>query len=339
MENLESSERKEKLLAALQHDEYDIFSENLGLSNPNPWYNEPYRSSLLEIACQMKDGKQFVELLLERGADPNIPNRVTDMPLLHATVQRGNFEVLEVLLKENETDVCVTDSEHRTILHWWARVSETERDDKQVLENCFKLIMEKYSANKMDIDCPDISDNTALYTAVESGFRDRAKLLLSAGVDITVFEHGSKILVEAVSSTVEEILDYCLDSNDKPETIRDLKVTLNYEVLMKIFPRMAESKRVRNLLRNPVMSTFLILKRQNVRFIFILDTVFYIMFLILLTTYILYSESYITPNYGGVASNTTGPSSSNGSYIMSGINDKNSVSQTNSSSFFSCGLF
>jgi hypothetical protein len=194
--------------------------------------------------------------------------------------------------------------------------------------------MEKYSANNMDIDCPDISDNTALYTAVESGFRDRAKLLLSEGADVMVFEHGSKILVEAVSSIVEETLEDCLESNDKPATSKDLKLTLNYEVLMKIVPRMAESKHIRELLTHPVVSTFLVLKWQKFRFIFILDMVLYIMFLSLLTIYILYSESYNTPNDGGIATNTTGPSSSNGSYIISGKNDTNSVSQTNESSLF-----
>jgi hypothetical protein len=52
-----------------------------------------------------------------------------------------------------------------------------------MLENCFKLLMQNYSVRKMSIDFLDISDNTPLYMAVESGFRDRAKLLLSEGAD------------------------------------------------------------------------------------------------------------------------------------------------------------
>jgi hypothetical protein len=39
MESLNSSERGIKLLAALQHDEYYIFRQNLNPTYPNPWYD------------------------------------------------------------------------------------------------------------------------------------------------------------------------------------------------------------------------------------------------------------------------------------------------------------
>jgi hypothetical protein len=90
-----------KVLSALQHNEY-IFSENLDSTNPNPWYEEPYISYLLDFACQMKERKRFVEILLDKGADLNITNRVIGMPLLHATTRCGNFEVLEMLLKRQK---------------------------------------------------------------------------------------------------------------------------------------------------------------------------------------------------------------------------------------------
>ena len=97
-------EMKVKLLDALQRDEYNIFSENVSQTNPNPWYDEPLLSSLLEIACQMKNRKAFVTLLLENGAEPNIKNRVTGMPLIHATARSGNFEVLELLIEHHNLD-------------------------------------------------------------------------------------------------------------------------------------------------------------------------------------------------------------------------------------------
>jgi hypothetical protein len=108
MEILGSSERDIKLLAALHGNEYDIFSETLDSDNSNPWYDEPYHSYLLEIACQM-NRIEFVKLLLEKGADPNIENRDTKMPLLHTTARSGNLELLEMLLNKDEIDVDVTD--------------------------------------------------------------------------------------------------------------------------------------------------------------------------------------------------------------------------------------
>jgi len=68
IESLDSPDRYLKLLAALQLDIYDRFCEYLNNQNSNPWYDEPYYSSLLEIACQEKNKKLFVERLLQIGA-------------------------------------------------------------------------------------------------------------------------------------------------------------------------------------------------------------------------------------------------------------------------------
>jgi hypothetical protein len=93
IESLDSSDRDIKLFAAFQRDEYNTFEENINdLPNTNPWYDEPYHSSLLEIAFQMKKREQFVEIFLESSVDPNIINSVTGMPLLHATVRSENFK-------------------------------------------------------------------------------------------------------------------------------------------------------------------------------------------------------------------------------------------------------
>jgi ankyrin repeat protein len=136
-EDLDLSEGNMKLLAALQRGEYNTFKGNLDSKKPNPWYDEPYHSSLLEIACQMKKTEQFVELLLDKGADPKIKNRVTGMPLIHATARSGNFEVLQLLLEKKGEGL--EDNEQRTILHWLARLSE--RKSKKSLEDCLNLLL------------------------------------------------------------------------------------------------------------------------------------------------------------------------------------------------------
>ena len=306
MESLNSLDRDITLLAALQRGEYKIFCENIrDLPNHNPWYDEPYHSSLLEIACQMKNREKFVEILLEKRAEPNIKNRVTGMPLIHATARSGNFEVLVKLLYNHKTDLSLTDNEDRTILHWLAGVSERKPGDKQKIENCLKLFLCWIYISKKGIDSPDSSGNTALITAVERGFQGRAKLLLSKGADVMVFEHGSKVLLSASLSILGEILDDCLLSNDRPVTSKDLQLGLNNELLVIIVPRIAESQHLRDLLTHPVISTFLNLKWQKIKFFFFLDVVFYVIFLSLLTAYILYSESCNTLNDTVVASKTT----------------------------------
>jgi hypothetical protein len=338
MESLDSSDRDKKLLAALQHDKYNIFEKNIpDLPNPNPWYDEPYHSSLLEIACQMKNRKQFVKILLDNGADPKIKNSVSGMPLIHATARSGNFEVLQLLLEILQRDkeinvINLKDNEDQTILHWLARLSERKPGVNRSLKDCLNRLLQPDCRSKVDTEDRDRSGNTALYIAVELGFRCRAKLLLSKGADVRVFERGSKILLSDSVSIVKEILDDCLLSNKKPLTSKDLKISLNYQLISNIVPRIAESERHRDLLKHPVMSTFLNLKWEHVKFVFISDIIFYSLFLVFLTTYIIFSEPYNTVNDGNAASNTTGQLSFNDSYITSGINDSNFTSQTNSSS-------
>jgi ankyrin repeat protein len=326
MECLDSSDRDIKLLAALQRGEYNFFCENIrDLPNPNPWYDEPYHSSLLEIACQMKKREMFVDILLDKGADPNIKNCVTGMPLIHATARSGNFEVLVKLLYNHKTDLSLTDNEDRTILHWLAGVSERKPGDKQKIETSLKLFLCWIYISKKGIDSPDSSGNTALITAVERGFQGRAKLLLSKGADVMVFEHGSKVLLSASLSILEEILDDCLLSNDKPVTSKDLQLRLNNELLVIIVPRIAESQYLRDLLTHPVISTFLNLKWQKIKFFFFLDVALYVIFLSFLTAYILFSESCDTVNNTPVANKITSSKDVN----TSDMNDTISTSQPN----------
>ena len=343
MEDLNSTNSNIKLLAALQLGECNIFSETLNSNNHNPWYDEPYNSSLLEIACQKKNRTRFVELLLDKGADPNIKNRVTGMPLIHATARSGNFELLRILLDELQKKeiniISLKDKEQQTILHWLALLSARKPEDKRNLKDCLNLLLHPDSSWKIDTEDRDRWGNTALYITVEKGFRDRTKLLLSKGADVRVFERGGKILLSDSLSVVKEFLDDCLQHNDKLPTSMDLELRLNYQSLMNIVPRIAESKFHSDLLANPVMSTFLILKWEKLKFVFLSDLVFYFTFLLFLTGYILYSETYNTLNDGGAARNTTGPLSFNDSNVTTDMNDSNVISQQNMSYLFFVRLF
>ena len=328
-EDMDLSVRNMKQLAALQHGEYYTFKDNLDSNTPNPWYGEPYNSSLLEIACLMKEREQFVELLLNNGADPNISNRVTGMPLLYATARSGNLVVLQLLMEVEREGIFKKDNEQRTVLHWLACVSEREQGDKEKIEKSLNFLLESNYIRKKDIDDQDCWGNTALYIAVESGFRDRAKLLLSTGADVRVFESGCKTLLPVSSSIVEEILDDCLQDNDKPLTSKDLQLKLTFKPFMNIVPHVAESKYHSDLLAHPVMSAFLILRWQKHKYFYISYLAFYLVFLFVLSAYILCSEPHNTLNERGVANNTTDSFSFNDSNITSGMNDSNIISQLN----------
>lgn len=329
-ENLASSDRNTKLFAALQHNKYSIFRDNLDSTDPNPWYDEPYHTTLLETACQTKNREEFVKLLLHSGADPNIKHRVTGMPLLHATAMSGNLEVVEILLKQDNINVRMTDNDDRTILHWLARVSGSRPGDKQRLEICFELLLRPESRLKVDIDDLDESGNTALHYAVECEFRDRVMLLLNYGADIMISKHGSPLLSSISSSVLEDIFDECLESNNEPVTSKNCMLTFRYEILATMFPYLAECSNLRDLLRHPVITSFVSLKWRQVKLVFFLDVAFYVAFVLFLSVYILFSESdYTSRNEGDVNSTNNVPTFPNKSSLMIfGMNDGNFTSDS-----------
>ena len=225
--------------------------------------------------------------------------------------------------------IYMEDNEGRKIHHWWAQVRERNPSDKYVLEDCFKLLYNKRSGTWVNIDHRDGSGNTALHIAVQNGFLDRAELLLNLGADVSVLGNACSELLPNTLSRMEEILNGCLMSSGELLTSERLQLRLNDKLLTNILPHIVESEHLRELLKHPVISTFLFFKWLNVRSIFIVDMVFYLIFLFLLTAYILCSEPHCTLNDGRATSNTTGTLIFNESNIMSYMNDSNVIPQQN----------
>jgi len=321
MKSLDSSDRNKILLAAIQDDKYDIFIKNVNQKIPNPWYDEPYHSSLLEIACQMKNRKRFVEYLLVVGANPNTKNRVTGMPLIHATARSGNLELLEMLLMENRIDVNVKDNEHRTILHWWARVSEKNPNDKEKLGSCFSLLLDKGFLKNGSIEDQDSSGNTPFSIAVAREYRDRIIMMLDTDNDETESTHIDHILESASKSLLESILDYCFDSNNEPAKSENLEVKLKSHALFNMMYFVVNSSH-KDLLKHPVMSVYLNLLWKKLKFIFFLNVALYITFVISLTAYILFSEFCNMQNNRGVAINSNSLLSHNDSNLTCDMIDE-----------------
>jgi len=331
-ENLDLPDRDIKLLAALQDDIFDMFCDNLNNQNPNHLYGIPYYSSLLEIACQMKNRVKFVKVLLDNGADPNITNRVTGMPLIHATARSGNFEVLQLLLEKEGIDASLEDNEERTILHWWARVSEKNPDDKEKLKKCFELLLDKGFDNGSRFKDKDRSDSTPFSTAVEREYRDRVVLMLDTDIDDiddTASAHMNEILESAKGSFVKSILGYCFESNDERVNSQGLKVKLKSVALISMIMYALDSHH-KELFKHPVLSAFINIMWNRVKYIFFFDVAFYILFLAFLTVYILFSELCNIQMNRGVANITNDLLSFNNNNLTCGMSDERRYSTSQS---------
>ncbi|GFG31632.1 hypothetical protein Cfor_03205 [Coptotermes formosanus] len=180
------------------------------------------------------------------------------------------------------------------------------------------------------INSTDDEGNTALHHAVLSAcqynyafdhFYQCIDLLLRnmQGADITVFEQVNPILSKANKSLLEGILDDCLEIHNEPVMGKECKLTYKYQLLEKMLPPMAEGPQLRQLLRHPVVETFLSLKWQKIKLFYFFDLAFYVIFLLILTAYIMLSETNSTPSNGYFANNTNVPFSFNDSNTVSTI--------------------
>jgi len=321
-ESLDSSETDIKLLAALQCGDYGRFCENLNNRNLNHWYSEPYYSYLLEIACQMKDRKQFVELLLDKGADVNIKNRVTDMPLIHATARSGNLEVLQLLLEKKVINLKVKDKEDRTIFHWWARVSEKNLDDKGKLEKCFELLLRSkgFDKNKF-FKVQDSSHSTPFSTAVDRGYSDRVTLMLDTKIDHDAWVHMNEILKSTKGPFVKSILEHCFESKTEEVNSEDLNVKFKVRAIKNMISYVRDSNHT-ELLKHPVLLAYINIMWNRLKYIFFFNVAFYVVFVAFLTAYILFSEFCNPQMNRGVASTTNELLSIDNNNLTCGMSDE-----------------
>jgi hypothetical protein len=238
------------------------------------------------------------------------------------TARRGNLELLEYLLNIHNIDVTVKDKEDRTILHWWARASEKNPDDNERLKSCFKLIVNKVSLKKRSFTDEDTSGNTPFSIAVDREYRDRVMLMLNTVHGKPKFAHIKQVLDLANKSLLQEILDNCFESNDEPTNSDCLKVDLNLGTIINMTNFAEVSHYHKDILKHPIMSIYINLKWEKMKYFSILNLIFYVTFLLFLTAHILFSEYCNTQNNRDVGNNSNSLLSHNDSDVKCGLSDE-----------------
>jgi hypothetical protein len=181
---------------------------------------------------------------------------------------------------------------------------------------------------KVGIDCKDKRGKTPLCIAIEYGNRDGVLLLLRKGADIMACENARQILQSCSTLVLKDILDYCVDSNDEPVDSKQLEVKLRYRTIKGML-FLADVPHHKDIVRHPVFSIFLSLTwKKTVRKYIFGAVLYYVLFLIFLTAYILYSESADTPSHKSISNNTNDLFSVNDSRMTS-VNDSRMTSGMN----------
>lgn len=111
-----------------------------------------------------------LQLVLDKGADINLPNEKGQTPLSIAAA-KGNKECLEILLKRPDIAIDQADQTNKTPLMY---ASEEDRI------HCIRLLL----AHKPALEVKDSEGRTALSLAAAKGNKIPSKLLLKAGAQV-----------------------------------------------------------------------------------------------------------------------------------------------------------
>ncbi|KAJ9584658.1 hypothetical protein L9F63_020998 [Diploptera punctata] len=318
-ENSESHKITTRLLACLQNGNYCGFRALLKIQKQpfvlNHWYDEPYHSTIVGIACQMKKKREFVEALLQVGANPNTRNPITNQYLLHLVSKTGNLEALKLLVNSEGIKINVKDSYNRTPLHCLSSIHCKNSEDLHILQHSINLLFGDFRSVdgrrdlslKPDLNATTYNGETPLHIAARMGEKETVLSLLRHGADLMYTTGTIKPPVTYIDPTVmENYLDECIDCNEESPLHDNYMLIFDYNFLhpykiegdtnkgilrKRLDPEMAVIKffssrdRFMHLLKHPTISSFLQLKWNKIRHLLIIYFMIYSIFLIYLTWY------------------------------------------------------
>lgn len=264
-----------------------------------------------------------VKELLAIGVDVNTtPSTDKRTPLMIAAF-KGYLDIVNKLLDTNKCSFEPIDQE--TVLHYLVKgcsESPTLADNIDMTKDhtaCLAALLRVESC-KDYINFGDIKGNTPLHLAAKQGDREIILMLLQAGASINCFNMlDEPSFVDISYRTLKEYLDGCVYTNNKPPQEESYEIILNYTGLKpvcyhnlnsdngsenqsskilnscetcnnfetKSLLYLSKNNELRNLLKHPVFTSFLYLKWNRVHKWFCINSLFYIIFWLTLTSYIL----------------------------------------------------
>jgi hypothetical protein len=145
---------------------------------------------------------------------------------------------------------------------------------------------------------------TALHIAARDGNQDTVVMLMKHGADLMFTKFRNPPLSQIDRVTLRRFFDECLETNGKTPHHQDFRLTFNYNFLapknnskdkkqdaeMPLLLCMSQDKRLRHMLKHPVITSFLYLKWNYARSFFYINLLFYMIFLCFLTTHVILTD-------------------------------------------------
>lgn len=234
---------------------------------------------------------KVVSQLLCSGAHVNICEALGRTPLQYA-VMMGQFDATELLLKYG-ADIDARNVEGGTVLHACAIKGHS---------SILKLLLQQPAAEKI-VDLADMKGRTSLHKAAYRGSAQCIHLLLRAGANPGIKTNSgfsaTKLILQLPNGTqiLKKRLDEFITSNRIDPNEADCRIYLDYSIFLR-HPKYLQMGMVKdilsdkkeshadNLLRHPLIESFLGLKWRKIRYLFFINVFIYMIFITLVTLYV-----------------------------------------------------
>ncbi|KAJ3518323.1 hypothetical protein NMY22_g13736 [Coprinellus aureogranulatus] len=136
----------------------------------------------LRVACQLDAPIAVLELMLEKGADPNVKDGKYDRPCLHEACRDGRDDAVVLLLKHGANPNLIGSAGFYTSLHHACRGGHTK---------CAQILLEAGA----EINKQERYKETPLHLATSYGNVDCVKLLLENGADVSIMSASTFLVL------------------------------------------------------------------------------------------------------------------------------------------------
>lgn len=239
-----------------------------------------------------------VKYLLSAGASVYVKNQYGQTPLHYAAKALKSAACIKLLLEPGRPGVL----DHRDMR------GHTPLHDASA-SGCVNAINLLIKAGAL-VSAKDGNGETPLHKAAKTCSVSSMVALLNAGADLSAVDvNGESVLnyvLHHLPGTMDTVFDHCLVTNSPKLNAKTLEVSLNFLPLTGPY----DKNQIQNLqscvdqghaklLSHPICETFLQLKWMNVRRIFLIEVIFYLVFATL-TTLTIFNKFVWTTDRGNL---------------------------------------
>lgn len=275
-------------------------------------------NTMLQLATE-KGFERVVKTLLDSGADPNATCSGNTYRPIAIACQNGFYKILKKFV-ENESTLFDPVNGESLIQITIKGMRSSAKNPKSDYNGCLEILL-KHPKININVNYPDLKDNTALHYAARNGDHDTVLELLRNGACIGLRnKFNEPPLADINAKTLETYLDECIATNGERPSDDDYEIHMKYSFL--VYPNnslenelskplmdnannnikeydailapetdallyMTRHEELRQLLKHPVITSFLYLKWQRISCLFYANITFYSLLWLCLIMYII----------------------------------------------------